>query len=85
MFFKKIDKKRVFLKKDYKLWKENKKKLKDNGIKVFSGYYETESPICGCGTRLDHRDFGKNGKIERNNYYIDVKEEEYTGAVELLK
>ena len=40
--------------------------LKDAGIKVMeTGFYETEAPACGCGAKLDHRDFGPNGKIDR--------------------
>ena len=27
-----------------------------------AGFYETEAPLCGCGAKLDHRDFGPNGK-----------------------
>ena len=44
-------------------WKEARQRLKDAGIKVMeTGFYETEAPACGCGAKLDHRDFGPNGK-----------------------
>ena len=47
-------------------WKEARQRLKDAGIKVMeTGFYETEAPACGCGAKLDHRDFGPNGKIDR--------------------
>ena len=47
-------------------WKEARQRLKDAGIKVMeTGFYETEAPACGCGAKLDHRDFGPNGKIAR--------------------
>ena len=40
-------------------WKEARQRLKDAGIKVMeTGFYETEAPACGCGAKLDHRDFG---------------------------
>ena len=59
--------------------------LKDAGIKVMeTGFYETEAPACGCGAKLDHRDFGPNGKIDRLTYYISVKPEDVERAKELL-
>lgn len=65
-------KERVFSKKNYSAWKEAKKALKAAGIRYSAGYYETEMPVGGCGAKLDIRDFGANGKIERQVYYIDV-------------
>ena len=43
-----------------------------------------EAPACGCGAKLDHRDFGPNGKIDRLTYYISVKPEDVERAKELL-
>ena len=40
--------------------------------------------MCGCGAKLDHRDFGPNGKIDRLTYYISVKPEDVERAKELL-
>ena len=66
-------------------WKEARQRLKDAGIKVMeTGFYETEAPACGCGAKLDHRDFGPNGKIDRLTYYISVKPEDVARAKELL-
>ena len=66
-------------------WKEARQRLKDAGIKVMeTGFYETEAPACGCGAKLDHRDFGPNGKIDRLTYYISVKPEDVERAKELL-
>ena len=66
-------------------WKEARARLKDAGIKIMeTGYYETEAPLCGCGAKLDHRDFGPNGKIDRLTYYISVKPEDVARAKELL-
>ena len=56
-------------------WKEARQRLKDAGIKA---------PACGCGAKLDHRDFGPNGKIDRLTYYISVKPEDVERAKELL-
>ena len=67
-------------------WKEARQRLKDAGIKVMeTGFYETEAPACGCGAKLDHRDFGPNGKIDRLTYYISVKPEDVERAKELQK
>lgn len=55
-------------------WKAGKEALKAAGIGIMeAGFYETEAPVCGCGAKLDHRDFGPNGKIDRKTYYISVR------------
>lgn len=70
---------------DSTLLKEAKMRLKQAGIKIMeSGYYETEAPICGCGAKLDHRNFGPNGKIDRLTYYISVKPEDTDRAKTIL-
>ena len=50
-----------------------------------SGFYETEPPLCGCGAKLDHRDFGPNGKIDRKTYYISVRPEDVDRAKAALE
>ena len=71
---------------DQKRWKAAKRALKDAGIKIVeSGFYETEPPVCGCGAKLDHRDFGPNGKIDRKTYYISVRPEDVDQAKEALE
>ena len=66
-------------------WNAAKQALKEAGIKIMeSGFYDTEPPLCGCGAKLDHRDFGPNGKIDRLTYYISVKPEDVARAKELL-
>ena len=71
---------------DRKRWSAAKRMLKDAGIKMMdSGFYDTEPPLCGCGAKLDHRDFGPNGKIDRQTYYVSVRPEDAERAVALLK
>ena len=71
---------------DQKRWKAAKRQLKEAGIKmVETGFYETEPPLCGCGAKLDHRDFGPNGKIDRKTYYISVRPEDVDQAKEALE
>ena len=67
-------------------WNDAKKALKAAGIKIMeTGFYDTEAPLCGCGAKLDHRDFGPNGRIDRHTYYISVRPEELDRAREVLK
>lgn len=62
-------------------WKLARKTLKDAGIQIMeAGFYDTELPTCGCGAKLDHRDFGPNGKIDRHTYYISVRPEDVARA-----
>ena len=70
---------------DKPLWKQARARLKESGVRTMeTGYYETEPPLCGCGAKLDHRDFGPNGKIDRLTYYISVKPEDAERARDLL-
>lgn len=71
---------------DQKRWKAAKRQLKEVGIKmVETGFYETEPPLCGCGAKLDHRDFGPNGRIDRKTYYISVRPEDVDRAKAALE
>lgn len=71
---------------DQKRWKAAKRQLKEAGIKmVETGFYETEPPLCGCGAKLDHRDFGPNGRIDRKTYYISVRPEDMDRAKAALE
>lgn len=71
---------------DHGRWRAAKAVLKDAGVKVVdSGYYDTEPPLCSCGPKLDHRDFGPLGKIDRHTYYIAVRSADLAQAQELLK
>lgn len=54
-------------------WKQVKAALKEAGISgVSSSVWQDEPPVCGCGAKLDVRDFGPNGKIDRDVYSIRV-------------
>lgn len=66
-------------------WKAARKKLKAAGVKIMeAGFYETEAPVCGCGAKLDHRNFGPNGRIDRRTYSIAVRPEDAERARILL-
>lgn len=66
-------------------WKAAKTALKTAGIKIMeAGSYEAEAPICGCGAKIDRRNYGPNGWIDRRAYYISVRPEEVDRARQVL-
>ena len=72
----------VFKKKDKETWKQIKDLLKAEGFKgARASHYSAESLCaCGCGSKLDPRNFGANGYIDRDIYFVDVKEEDVERA-----
>lgn len=68
----------IYKKKDKETWQKIREVLKSEGFKgVRASHYEAESLCaCGCGSKLDPRNFGKNGYIDRDIYYVDVKAED---------
>ena len=77
----------IFKKKaDKETWQKIKDLLKSSGLKgVRASHYAIESlNACGCGSKLDPRNFGAKGYIDRDVYFIDVKEEDVPRAKELI-
>ena len=76
----------LFKKKDRDTWQKIKDTLKAEGFKgVRASHYAIESlNACGCGSKLDPRNFGAGGKIDRDVYFVDVKEEDFARAQEIL-
>lgn len=67
-------------------WKNLRKVMKEAGIRQISAdRWQDELPVCGCGAKLDVRDFGPNGRIDRDIYTIRVPESELGKAQELVK
>ena len=67
-------------------WKNLRKVMKEAGIRQISAdRWQDESPVCGRGAKLDVRDFGPNGRIDRDIYTIRVPESELGKAQELVK
>ena len=55
-------------------WKEARAALKSAGIRVMeAGSMESELPICSCGAKIDRRNYGPNGWIDRRVYYLCVR------------
>lgn len=70
----------IFNQRDKIRWAAARQALEQAGIQgVRTGFYE-ENPVCGCGAKLDPRDFGPKGKIDRNTYYIRVYQEDEARA-----
>lgn len=76
----------VFQKKDRDTWLRVRDSLKSAGLEgVKAGHYEAESlRACGCGLKLDPRNFGAGGKIDREVYFVDVRQEDEERAKNIL-
>lgn len=76
----------IFKKKDKETWDEIKKILSDDGsVDYKAGHYFQETVTGGgCGAKLDPRDFGAKGKIDREIYWIKVPEADIERAREIL-
>ena len=77
----------VYKKRDKEVWNEMKKVLKEAAVPgMRSGHYLQETVMGGgCGAKLDPRDFGPKGKIDREIYWIEVPVEEEENAKEILR
>ena len=53
-------------------WQKAKQLLKEAKLDMSSGTYPSEPPMGGWGARIDLRDLGPKGKIDRDVYYIEV-------------
>ncbi|MGN0709637.1 MAG: hypothetical protein ACI4LM_05295 [Anaerovoracaceae bacterium] len=77
----------VYRKRDKETWNEIKKALKDAGVKgVSTGHYLQEEIIAGgCASQIDPRDMGAKGRIDRDVYFINVKESQKDRALEVIR
>lgn len=85
MFFEK--KITIFKKKDKNSWQKIKDSLKNSGLKgIRASHYSVDTLCaCGCGSKLDPRNFGAKGFIDRDVYFIDVKQSDLEKAKSILK
>lgn len=77
----------IFKKRDRETWKQIKASLKEAGLKGFkAGHYFQETVTGGgCGAKLDPRDFGGHGRIDRDIYWVKVLEADEEKALEILR
>ena len=68
----------IFKKRDRETWKQIRAALKEEGLKgARYGHYLQETVMGGgCGAKLDPRDFGRKGKIDREIYFVEVLPED---------
>ena len=77
----------IFKERDREGWLQIKNALKEAGLPgVRSGHYLQETVMGGgCGAKLDPRDFGSKGKIDRDIYWVSVLQEDEGKAREILR
>ena len=80
MFFEK--KVTIFKKKDRETWLRIKDALKEEGFKGVRASHYFADTLCagGCGSKLDPRNFGAKGKIDRDIYFVDVRKDDVDRA-----
>lgn len=67
-------------------WKAARETLKAAGIEIMeAGSYEGEMPLCSCGAKIDRRNYGPNGWIDRRIYYVSVRPQDVERAKAALK
>ena len=76
----------VFKKKDKETWQKIRDALKEAGLKgVRASSYSVDSLCaCGCGSKLDPRNFGAKGFIDRHVYFVDVRADDEQRAKNIL-
>lgn len=84
MFEKRVD---IFKKRDKETWLQIKTALKEAGFPgVKSGHYLQETVMGGgCGAKLDPRNFGAKGVIDRDIYWVKVIAGDEEKAREILR
>lgn len=62
-------------------WKAARSALKEEGIVIMeASSREGEIPLCSCGAKIDRRNYGPNGWIDRRIYYVAVRPEDAARA-----
>ena len=76
----------LFKDKDRETWQKIREVLKASGFKgVRASHYPIESlNACGCGAKVDPRNFGAGGTIDRHVYFVDVRAEDIDEARNVL-
>ena len=83
-FKKRVD---IFKKRDRETWLQIRQALKAAGLPgVRSGHYLQETVMGGgCGAKLDPRNFGSKGVIDRDIYWVKVIAGDEEKAREILR
>ena len=71
---------------DKERWNAGKEALKQANIKIMEALSrEGEEPLCSCGAKIDRRNYGPGGWIDRRIYYIAVRPEDVERARAVLQ
>jgi len=84
MFEKRVE---IFKKRDRETWLQIRTALKEAGLPgVKAGHYLQETVMGGgCGAKLDPRNFGGRGTIDRDIYWVKVIAADEEKAREILR
>ena len=67
------------------LWNKAKELLRQRSIPIAEALSrEGELPLCSCGAKIDRRNYGPNGWIDRRISYIAVRPEYAAAARQVL-
>ena len=67
-------------------WKQAREALAAAGVEIMeASSREGEVPLCSCGAKIDRRNYGPNGWIDRRIYYIAVRPEDTDRAKMVLE
>ena len=70
---------------DKERWNAAKAALRNAEIRIMEALSrEGELPMCSCGAKIDRRNYGPNGWIDRRIYYIAVRPEDAEAARQTL-
>ena len=77
----------IFKKRDRETWQQIRDALREAGLGgVRAGHYLQETVMGGgCGAKLDPRDFGPRGRIDRDIYWVKVRQSDEEKAREILR
>ena len=77
----------IYKKKDRETFEEIRSALKAAGLKgISAGHYAQDAVMaCGCGAKLDPRNFGAKGRVDHDVYYIRVRSSDVSRAQEILR
>ncbi|MBQ1492097.1 MAG: hypothetical protein IIZ39_09055 [Blautia sp.] len=76
----------IYKKRDRESYQKIREVLKAEGVSFKSGHYLQETVMGGgCGAKLDPRDFGGKGKIDRDIYWVSVPEGKEGDVREILR
>ena len=77
----------IFQKRDRETWEQIRDALKEAGLQSMrSGHYLQETVMGGgCGAKLDPRNFGSHGTIDRDIYWVKVAVGDVEKAKDILR